>query len=72
MSDSGESGSGELDMGSSCSGVMPFSRWLRRNSGGTDALLEYGDMRKGSAGVRLAGFFFTYARREEKDVGKSQ
>ena len=40
MSDSGESGSGEVEMASSCSGVMPLSRWLRRKSGGTDALLE--------------------------------
>ena len=59
MSDSGKSGSGEVEMGSSCSGVMPLSRWLRRKSGGTDALLEQGDMRKDSEELRLADFFYT-------------
>lgn len=34
-----ESDSGELDMGSSCSGVMSLSRCLRRELGGTDAFI---------------------------------
>ncbi len=44
-------------MRSSCSGVMPLSRWLRGRLGGTDASLEYEDMRKDPEEVRLTGFF---------------